>query len=197
MLLNNFFYYWLIFYKLLSFNYTSKISRNIISFTHSILCFSIANFSNNSNFVQLLVSISYSYFIFDILYILYNKNWNEIAYIYHHLVCLLCLNNLYNNINQIEFIDIFFYGELSNFFNYIVYHLIKNNAIRYKILIFKIIQTIWFSYFRIYIFSNLLNQYFFLLKDRFLAYNLVIIYLMGIGWGINQVTLLYKNIINN
>ena len=35
--------------------------------------------------------------------------------------------NLYYGINQPEITTIFYYGEVSNIFNYVVYHLIKLN----------------------------------------------------------------------
>ena len=48
-------------------------------------------------------------------------------------------------------------------------------------------QICWSSYFRAYYMSNMIYENFYLLTDRLLAYNLGMVYFMGLGWGMNQV----------
>ena len=67
-------------------------------------------------------------------------------------------------INQ-EITTIFYYGEVSNIFNYIVYHLIKlNKTNKSKLLLFvKTIQVgFLIAFSRLYIFPNALNYFFYL-----------------------------------
>lgn len=172
-----------------SFNtHPTKVSRNIVSFTHSVTCSLISYLTLQTNLnPMVLYYFSLSYFLWDNCLILYNK-LNEIPYIYHHIVCLTALMNLYYGINEQEITTIFYYGEISNIFNYIVYHLMKlNTTNKSKFLLFvKTIQVGWFSYFRVYVFSQMLYNYFYLLESKYLAYNLGIIYLMGLMWGYKQ-----------
>lgn len=174
------------------FNLPYYINRNYISFLHSISCtyLSYKNINNFNNFKYISHDLSISYFIWDIIYIIYYnykfKRLKELPYIYHHLVCIFALNQLHYN-NTFELTEIFFYGEISNFLNYIVYFLIKKKYKSSIFIYFKIIQIIWFSYFRFYIFSYILYNNFFIINNRLLAYNLLIIYLIGLFWGFNQI----------
>ena len=168
-----------------------KIISNYLSFSHALLCSFTSYIYMNYKFINikyLLISISNSYFAWDTLNMIIKKKYNNIPYVYHHLVCLYMLYKLKikNDPDEELITKIFYVGELSNLFNYIVYHGIKskiNNKLLNKI---KLLQFIWFSYFRMYYMSNMMKKYFTNISDRFLAYNILIVYLMGIFWGLNQ-----------
>ena len=194
----NFYYFnlWIIlyFFNSLILKIDTNINRNYLSFAHSFSVSIISYFNIYYSINFLLHYISWTYFIWDTIYILYNnikyRNTKEFLYIYHHVICLFALNQIDNNINSNEINQIFFYGEVSNFFNYIVYHLIKTKRTENKIIIFKIIQLLHFCYFRIYIFTCLMFSIFPLFQNKFLKYNIFILYLLGIFWGIKQ----FKNL---
>ena len=167
--------------------FNSKIRRNYCSFIHSTVVTSMIlnNYLNNNAYYKEIASFSSSYFIWDSFEILYNKR-NEKLYLYHHIVMLYLLGNIYFNINVKELLFIFFIGEISNFFNYIVYHMIKIKTKKNILSIFKIIQFLWFSYFRLYILTPCITKFYNVLESDFLYYNLIIIYLIGLKWCIKQ-----------
>lgn len=188
------------FYNKYTFKLSNYINRNYLSFFHSFFTTLILYFYHNElyensidkkylNYITHYLSVTY--FIWDTLFILYynikNKNLKEILYIYHHCVCLLALNQTIYNINKVEINKLFFYGEASNFFNYIVYHAIKYEYSQKYIILFKTLQIINFSYFRIFLFSEMIFSTLYLIKNRFLALNLFIIYILGLFWGIKQI----------
>jgi len=179
----------LFFFNSLKLKIDTNINRNYISFAHSVSVSIISYLNIYYSINYLLHYISWTYFIWDTLYILYNniknRNTKEFIYIYHHVVCLFALNEI-DNVNSYEINQIFFYGELSNFFNYIVYHLIKTMSSEKNIIIFRIIQLLYFSYFRIYILTQLNFTYYPLIQNKFLKYNIFIIYLLGILCGNKQ-----------
>ena len=180
--------------------YNSKINRNIVSFSHSVGCTLIAsiptyfNIISCKNMILPLYYFSTSYFVWDSTYIFLKRYWNEYMFIYHHFVCLLALNELYYGINTELLFRIFYYGEASNFFNYIVYHMIKKNYNKKYLLITKSLQVSWFSYYRIYLFTELLYNNVHLIENKFLAYNLVVMYGLGLFWGIKQFLALINDI---
>ena len=184
--------------------HSTKVSRNIVSFSHSTICTLLAYITLQTSLNPIvLYYFSLSYFLWDTCLIIYNQLTDEIPYIYHHAVCLMALYNLNNGVNINEITTIFYYGEMSNVFNYIVYHLLKQNSTNKNtslLLSVKTMQVGWFSYFRVYVFTQLLYNYFTLIKSRFLVYNLGGIYLMGLMWGYKQskkVYIDYKKLIKN
>lgn len=172
-----------------------KINLNYLSFTHSITCsglsYILINYINNTFFNKLLYYNSTSYFAFDIIQIIIRKKWNDLAYIYHHSVCLYILNDYNNNINKELILNLLYIGELSNIFNYIVYDFIHKKYNLFIIYIFKIIQLLWFTYYRIYYFSYFILIYYSIYKNTFICYILLSIYLMGYIWGYGQIKKLY------
>jgi len=164
---------------------------NYISFFHALSCTIVSYILKNtgSNISKkILLSISTSYFTWDTCNIIVQKQYKNIPYIYHHLVCLYMLYKLNSQNNQDDklIIDIFFIGELSNLFNYIVYYAIKKKYPSNVLKKIKMIQFMWFGYFRFYYMSNMIYNYFIDIQDNILSYNLMNIYLMGIYWGVNQ-----------
>ena len=203
LLLNSFYLLWPIFCLT---NYINdiplKINLNYLSFTHSITCttlsYTILNYNNSLFINELLYYNSTSYFIWDILQIIIRKRWNDIAYIYHHLILIFALYQYNNNINKEIILSLLYVGELSNIFNYIVYDLIKKDYNDDTIYIFRIIQLLWFIYYRVYILTNIILEYYYNyvykgLFNEWLGYLLLTIYFMGYIWGYGQIKNLYND----
>ena len=76
---------------------------------------------------------------------------------------------------------------MSNFFNYIVYYMIKLNYSKNNIKIMKTFQLLWFSYYRVYYFTSILITDFTKFNDRLLVWFMISIYIMGLLWGWGQV----------
>ena len=186
---------WPMFYLLnkYKFNKSAKINRNLISFKHSISCSLISSLPlcfkiiSNDNIRLPIYYLSTSYFLWDNFYILSNGLWNEYMFIYHHLVSLLALNELYHDNNTNIIIKIFGYAEASNFFNYIVYHMIKKKYPKKILLFTKTLQVIWFTYFRMYLFTPLIYNNLSLIKNKLLACNLGLMYSLGLFLGAKQI----------
>lgn len=180
-------------------NMKSKLRRNNVSFVHSVGSYILTGLSVYNNELMLLPIVYFSgtYFIWDTFYILYNRKWSEYLYLYHHIVILYMLYELYTT-HTVLYIHLLHYGEVSNFFNYIVYYLINTEykgyisdrystrVIKYRynnlIDIFKGLQYIWYLYFRVYIYTQYIlfstNQ----IKDNVLLINLFMIYILGVIW---------------
>ena len=99
---------------------SNKINKNLVSFVHCIGCI-IFSYNNileyNSN--NYLYYWSMSYFTWDIIKLIFNRDFADGLYIYHHILCLWALNELYLK-KSVEVINyLFFYGEISNIFNFI------------------------------------------------------------------------------
>ena len=118
-----------------------KINTNYLSFVHSVGATALSYYLISSDFnihpnwiridSELIFHFSISYFIWDSLQILYNTGWKqEWAYLLHHVICLIMLGKLYLGENVEQIINILFVGEASNFFNYIVYHMIKKKIVK-------------------------------------------------------------------
>lgn len=163
---------WEIIFRTSNFFYPEKkICRNIVSFSHSFLTVCLIYF--NVNFSLIIVN-SVSYFIWDIIH-MFEHNSVDYLYVYHHLSAILMF--LYNS----ELIKkILFNAELSNFPTYLVYHKLKlGKSCDFE----KIIQLVWFFYFRIIVFTKFVFMYY---ENNFILNNLVGIYLLGIFWFFNQ-----------
>ena len=174
----------------------TKINKNSISFIHCLGCSLLAYINYiYPNYVYLYYFCS-SYFIWDMLYILYNKQWSNSLYIYHHLVSIWALYELIHENNSKLINLVFLLGEVSNIFNFIVYHLIKIKSRKSIINLFSIIQILWFSYFRLIYISWVIYNNFFLVKNRLFAYTLITIHILSGIWVYKQVDFLRKNLIN-
>jgi hypothetical protein len=64
--------------------------------------------------------------------------------------------------------------------------MIKKNMVHSTIKKIQILQMAWFIYFRIYWFSILVYEYYFIFEDRLMPNILMIIYFMGYIWGAGQ-----------
>ena len=157
-----------------------KLSRNLVSATHSFLAFAILTARYGIKY-ELVVLNSVSYFIWDLIYIFKNKI--EPVFIFHHI---LSLWTLLSDLDKSLVCKIFYYGELSNFPMYFVYHCLHNNIECFKL---KVIQAFWYPYFRVYkLFPYLINYF----QHKILFYNLIILYFLGIFWSGVQ----FKKLIN-
>ena len=90
-------------------------------------------------------------------------------------------------------IHLLFIGEISNIFNYIVYHLIKKNINQNIILKFRIIQVLWFLYFRGYILTYYIIKYYEIVNSKILFNLLFSIYILGLVWGYRQLKSIIKD----
>ena len=185
---------WAFFYLLLQENsfQSDTILRNYLSFSHSaissLLTYLSLSMSQPIWIQQLIIAVSGSYFVWDTFYICLKQQWKkECLYLYHHAVCLLLLWNLWIGINPYWLTYTVMIGEISNLWNYIVYHMIKMKSSLQLILPMKIIQVGWFSYFRMVCLSSALLTNFHELQGVLLPYNLLVIYGMGLLWGYKQI----------
>ena len=151
-----------------------KLSRNLVSAVHSFLSVALLTTRHPIRY-EIIVLNSVSYFIWDLIYMFRYRM--EPMFVYHHLVTIwMFLSDLEKSL----ICEAFFYAELSNMFTYPIYHLMQNKIECKKL---KFFQSIWFSYFRIYKFS----QFFKYFEYSFLFYNLFVMYIFGIYWSCLQV----------
>jgi len=172
----------------------NKIFKNFLSFAHSIGVVALSYVfiqSNHSNgFIQdTLYYFSRSYFIYDSLQIIISGRVGaDKMLVLHHGLSLVSLEGLY--IDSEAYSVSYCIIEVSNFFNYIVYHMIKSHYCEFKILCMKLLQIIWVFYFRIYCIGNMLYIY-----GSTVNYNVIIpcsiIYVLGILWWRKQCKSLY------
>jgi len=152
-----------------------KLSRNLVSATHSFLAVALLTARRGIKY-ELVVLNSVSYFIWDLIYMY--KNRIEPLYVYHHIIIIF---ELLSNLERELITDSFYYGEVSNFPMYFVYHFIQTNKSCKPL---KIFQAIWYPYFRIYKLFPYIIKYF---QYNFIFFNLISIYFMGVYWSFNQV----------
>ena len=172
----------------------NKIFKNFLSFVHSLGVVALSSVfiqSNHSNgFVRnTLYYFSRSYFIYDSLQIIISgRVITDKLLILHHGLSLVSLSGLY--IDPEAYSVSYCIIELSNLFNYIVYHMIKSHYCEFKILCTKLLQIIWVFYFRIYCIGNMLYKYGYIVNYSVIIPG-IIIYVMGILWWGKQCNTLY------
>jgi len=171
-----------------------KIFKNFLSFTHSIGAVALSYVfiqSNHSNeFIRdMLYYFSKSYYIYDSLQIIISGRVGaDKMLVLHHGLAIIILNGLYTR--PIPISVAYCIIELSNFFNYIVYHMIKSQYCELKILCIKLVQIIWVFYFRIYCIGTIFYIYWSLLNYSIFIPG-SIIYILGILWWWKQCKALY------
>jgi len=193
------YFFWPIHYCMNFFLTNDKdINLNCIKMTHSIVSSGLSYYYiqyPEDNIKNIVYHCSNSYFLWDTLQLLYERNTNNLPYLYHHLIVLYMLHQLYSNINQLMIANILCVGELSNISIYTTYHLIKENYPPIYINISKVIQILWYGYFRIYLLSLMMYDYFPLFENKIFACILSTIYFLGWIWWFNQINKLYNDII--
>lgn len=174
-----------------------KVFKNVLSFAHSIsvvVLTSLFIYSDFSNIfiLDFLYYFSQSYYIYDSLQIFISGNVSsDKMLIIHHVLAMLTITGLYTS--PLALAPAYNVIEISNFFNYIVYHMLKTNYCEIKIFIMKLIQLIWVYYFRIYSIGIML-----LIHMSDLNYYVLIpgsvIYIMGFFWWGKQCRSFYYEI---
>ena len=132
-----------------------------------------------------LQAMSVCYFVMDIIYLIKDHSiFSKSAYIYHHILMLLLHYYAYTSENTYEYIWLLYYGELSNIFTYITYHLIKikNKQAAY---ISSLIQCAWFAFYRVFVYSSFLIPFLMSVDSILMRLLLPSIYVMGIMWWYN------------
>lgn len=162
---------------------SKKRSRNYVSFIHSLLC--VYKVYNNE-YINLSI-ISVSYFSYDIVYILFNFSKSEIMILYHHIVCISFLLEL-NELNEYNLFYTYGIGELSNFFTYIVYDMLKLDISKTIVNNAKKIQIMWYTFFRVIYFTYLFYSKYdlYLLLNGYNQLGGLSIYCLGLLWTFNQ-----------
>ena len=141
-----------------------------------------------------LQAMSVYYFVMDCFYIVnYGLIYKKIPYLFHHVSTLLLHYYAYTSNNTYEYIWLFYYGELSNFFTYITYHYIKtkNDNMAY---ISSLCQCVWFAVYRVLVYSSFMLPFFSAVDSILMRLLLPCIYAMGLMWGYNLWNTTYKSI---
>ena len=188
MILTSLVYIWYILYNIIP-EKNNKLKGNYLSFYHSIVSTILSySYLKNENLYthKTFVLFSTSYFIWDLIFLMINRDVKNL-YMYHHAVSIYLLF-LSIQSHSYEYISIFYIGELSNFFNYIMYYLIKKQYSKVIINITNIIQLLWFSYWRVYILLLMgINYFNILFEDSFFILILLwSVYVMGVFWTFGQ-----------
>lgn len=184
---------WNLIYIFLNFFYKYNISKNIMHFIHALLFVTYYNNANNN-----LIYLSLSFYIYDLIYILVN-DYSQYAYIIHHIIAIYGLYLSYNNVMTNMIFEIYYVLEISNFMIYITYHIIKTRSNKFLHIIVEFFQFIWYSYFRVIIFTNIIyiNINLIIEKSNIYGYiGLILLYIMGILWSIKLIKKNIKNINN-
>ena len=143
-----------------------------------------------------LQAMSVCYFLADCFYIVsQGLIFEKAPYIFHHIMLILLHYYAYTSENTYEYINMFYYGELSNFFTYTTYHFIKtkNENMAY---VSSLFQCIWFTIFRVFVYSYFFIHFvmFSSIDSIFMKLFLPCIYVMGLMWGYNLWKTTYKSV---
>ena len=161
-------------------NLLKQQSDNLIAGLHAASAIVLTNTS-----IPTLRWVSTAYFLFDTVQTFKRGNLGvlQYAYIYHHLasVYLLTCDEKEVPINRI-----FFWGELSNIFNYPLYHYIheKQGNHTKKIEIFRKLQKLFYASIRLPLCTK--HMYTFATKTGAPHHICVLfpVYIMGIIWSL-------------
>lgn len=175
----------------------NKINKNIISAIHSIGCtfLGLLTYNVNSNILlNIFCNFSISYFIWDSYFIIINKDVVNYPYLFHHTVTAIVLEIILSQYFSNILLFLVIIGELSNFPNYLIYHLIKTKDKSRKLYYWRHIQICWFGFFRLIVFGyfainigNYLDSY---IIPIVLLYPM---YFMGIYWIFGQAKGVYND----
>jgi len=173
-----------------------KIIRNKLAFSNAIgtLLLGITYYyTGNETIFNLAILYPTSYYIYDTYLIIINKYYSEMPYIYHHIVTIYLLENIFlTNLNvRYILLNILISAELSNLPIYAVYHLIKtgdkNKPEFYNRLInWKKFQIVWYVIIRVIYFSYIIYHKYYNIEGFILRNLIITIYLLGIYWVFGQ-----------
>ena len=192
--------FWKLLYSiLLSIFIEYKIANNIRCFINNILFITLYNIVPNTSIIYLPLSS----YIFD-TYLIYKNSKTFFRFIkdpmtIHHIIAIIIAFYIINDYLRYENFALYYITYLSNTFIYISYHFIKKFK-EYKLLnnFILIIQTVVYSYFRIYILTLFLYTNFntLLLSSIFDKLMISLIYLLGIIWSSKLYYKVFSSIIN-
>lgn len=174
-----FFLFWFFLDKKLSIYDNPKLNYNMIKIFHSISSSALAYYAilNNYNLENnILYSFSKTYFLWDSFKIT-TENIYTIHGLFHHVGTIYTMNMLYYNTYNEIILNCYYITEMSNIPLFISYHVINTDS-QYKDIV-KIIQIIFYLYFRGYKMSIYLYQSIYL-ENTLLLLSGIIIYLLGI-----------------
>ena len=161
----------------------NKISNNLFKLSHSILISGLSGFYiwyPNGITKTLIFLISETYFTIDTIQLIESPKI-EYPLIVHHMITMFYLLCIYIGYHSDLLINLYLMGELSNISIYTTYHLIKTSQNKDLIIVSNIFQFFWYSYFRIYCFTNILIKNYYIIF-KYLS-PLLLIYLMGFVWS--------------
>ena len=167
------------------------VANNIVCAIHSLVY--ILHYNYNYDRVEYAIHVSIGYYIYDLLYILQclqaNASGSNIRqrtpFIVHHITGTYLLYNMLTNHNTGPLLESYYVLEASNLMLYLSYHLHKEYRSHKTLISFsEFIQLLWYSYYRVYVFSMLLyhNQPRFFELSRTSQCFIIVIYLMGFAW---------------
>jgi len=163
-----------------------KIANNIRCFINNILFITLYNIVPSVS----IIYIPLSSYIFD-TYLIYKDSKTLIRFIkdpmtIHHIIAIIIGFYIINDYLRYENFALYYITYLSNIFIYISYHFIKRFP-NYKLLnnILLIIQTIVYSYFRVYILTLFLYNNLNTLLSASVVDKIMmgLIYMLGIVWS--------------
>jgi hypothetical protein len=192
--------FWKLLYSiLLSIFIEYKIANNIRCFINNILFITLYNIVPNTSIIYLPLSS----YIFD-TYLIYKNSKTMMKFVkdpmtIHHIISIIAAFYIINDHLRYEIFAIYYITYLSNIFIYVSYHFIKKFK-EYKLLnnFILIIQTIVYSYFRIYILTLFLYENFntILLSSVLDKLMISLIYMMGIIWSSKLYYKVFSSTIN-
>jgi len=179
--------FWKLLYSILLYIFREyKIANNLRCFINNILFITIYNIIPSTSIIYLPLSS----YIFD-TYLIYKHSKTFFRFIknpmtIHHIISIIAAFNIINDHLRYENFAIYYITYLSNIFIYVSYHFIQKFP-NYILInnIFLIIQTIVYSYFRVYILTLFLyhNFHTLLLCSPFDKLMVGLIYILGIIWS--------------
>lgn len=174
------------------------VANNIVCAIHSFVYILHYNYNYNIDYA---IHATIGYYIYDLFYIIQCIRASASAsasasltahhfqqrapYIVHHLIGIYLLYDTLTSDNTGPILESYYVLEASNVMLYLSYHLHKEYRAHKTLISFaEFIQLLWYSYYRIYMFSMLLyhNQPRFIEFSRMSQCMIVVIYLMGVTW---------------
>lgn len=175
-----------------------KIINNYIHLIHAVFVL----IGYNYNIFNIIVNISTGFLIADAFKLIFiDSPIKKLPFILHHIIAisvLYLINQKFKNLHNFG-MNVFYALEFSNISLYINYLIIKSSNNRYLLLVVTLVQLLWYSYFRLFIFTKEIINF----QEAILNANAIsiyifisIIFLMGLYWSgslcVKVNNLLYK-----
>ncbi len=163
-------------------NKNIKLSRNAVSFCHSILVIILSlGFYHDILDITWLKYLSAGYFIYDTIHTK-RKTIMDFGFICHHIICIISLQYFESDVYQSYFVDIFFYSEISNVLMYLVYH--QLHTTHKHLFILQFFQTLIFLYIRVYVLFIIGINLSYDKNVSYFSLGLWLVYTLGLIWGL-------------